>query len=368
MNISTTKHNGFMSRFAAIAALLVFSLVALAQENVLKIADFKVIPGATATVEVVLDNPTPVSSLQFDVQMPEGLTIVGFNKVTSRITRSSHTLMNAELNGKNRMGFLSNATDMSQSAIKLSSGAFATIEVKADATFAGGEIKISDIVASNGTVEIDENEVDINETWTTKVGIFVGTLSFVDEEVALKDGETAVVGINLDNKINISAIQATISLPEGVEFTEGTEGEWFEYTNRLPDNTTITIKPLTNGKYQLLIGSLTNDDFEGFAGELFALNLKAKGLKADGEVVISNIKGTNKYGISYEIDDIALPVKYVSVPAYDDPTQDGLWNVNDIDAVINAVLSGLGDTIYDVDGNGKVTIDDVDETIKKVFN
>ena len=364
MNISTTKHNGFMSRFAAIAALLVFSLVALAQENVLKIADFKVIPGATATVEVVLDNPTPVSSLQFDVQMPEGLTIVGFNRVTSRITRSSHTLMNGVIEGKNRMGFLSNTSD----AIQGNSGAFATIEVAAEESFAGGEIKITDVVASNGTVDIEDNNVDINETWTTKVGLYVGTLSFVDEALEMKDGDVVVAGVNLDNKVNITALQATITLPEGVEFTEGTEGEWFEYTDRIPVSATIRIEPLTNGKYQLLIWSLTNDDFEGFAGELFALNLKAKGLKADGEVVVSNIKGTNKYGISYEIDDIALPVKYVSVPAYDDPTQDGLWNVNDIDAVINAVLSGLGDTIYDVDGNGKVTIDDVDETIKKVFN
>lgn len=367
MNISTTKHNGgFMSRFMATAALFVVSLVALAQANVLKIEDFKVIPGTKHTVEVILDNPTRISSLQFDMILPDGLTPKTFDKVTTRISRSSHTLMMSKMGvNKYRLGFLSNATDMKNSAIKGDSGAFATLTFEVDEAFAGGEIMISDVVASNGTVGSEDNDVDINDYGKTKVSLFVGTMSFAQESVTMAEGEQVVVGVNLDNKIAVSAIQANITLPEGVEFAEGTEGEWFEYTDRLSQNTTVQAKLIEGRTYRLVISSLSNDEFEGFVGELFGINLIAKGLKTDGVLAITDIIGTNAKGVAYDIDDITLDVK--AAPTFNDPTQDGVWNIHDVYSVINAILSDKN-AVNDVNKDGVVNIQDVYFAIDKTLN
>ena len=356
---------GASSRLMATVALFVASLTVMAQENILKINDFKVIPGRMATVEVVLENPTPVSSLQFDVKLPDGLTFRYFDKVTERITRSSHTLINGKVNGLLRLGFLTNAADMSNSAIKGTSGAFATLSFYVSPTFKGGKIEISEIVASNGTVDIKDNKVDINKTWTTAVDILVGTLSFASETVEVKNGEKAAIGVNLDNNITVTAMQATLTLPEGLELTEGKDGEWFDYSDRLSQNTSIIANPLGNGQYKVVISSLTNDEFEGYAGELFAINVLANGIENPGKLVLSDIVCTNANGVAYSIADVSLDITVA--PTFEDPTQDGKWDIDDVNVITNAVLTDAYDAVNDLNNDGKIDIDDVNIAINKII-
>ena len=115
MKNNTNKYlKGMASRFSATVVLFLMGcLASFAGVNVLTIEDFDIAPGQSKTLEVLLDNEDPVSSLQFDICFPEGLTYDenSIAKVTSRVTRSSHSLMMVVQNdGSYRAGLLSTSS------------------------------------------------------------------------------------------------------------------------------------------------------------------------------------------------------------------------------------------------------------------
>ena len=119
---------------------LIIGCVSSFAANVLKLAgaggtDVQIIPGEENLLEVVLDNDVPVTSLQFDVTLPNGLTFVenSQKKVTARVTRSSHQLLAVKQpTGAYRFGLLGSGSTMENSVIKGNSGAIITFLVKAD--------------------------------------------------------------------------------------------------------------------------------------------------------------------------------------------------------------------------------------------
>ena len=115
MKNNTNKYlKGIASRFSATVVLFLMGcLASFAGVNELTIEDFDIAPGQRKTLEIHLDNEDPVSSLQFDICFPEGLTYVenSIAKVTSRVTRSSHSLMMVQqADGNYRAGLLSTSS------------------------------------------------------------------------------------------------------------------------------------------------------------------------------------------------------------------------------------------------------------------
>ena len=147
---------GMASRFSATVMLLAMGCIAaFAQGNKLYIEDFDIAPGETKTLDIILENEDPVSSLQFDITFPTGLSYVKntLERVTSRITRTSHSIVDAmQKESVYRMGILSTSSEMANSAVKLNEGALLRIKVKADIDYKGSSIEITDIIGSNGTV------------------------------------------------------------------------------------------------------------------------------------------------------------------------------------------------------------------------
>ena len=343
--------------FNTLMLLTLGCIFTFAAENHLYISDFKIVPGQQKTVEIVLDNETPISSLQFDLVLPDGLTYVdnSLAKVTSRITRSSHTVMAAKQTDCVRFGVLSAATDPAKSAIKGNSGAILTIDVKADANFTGDFIEIVEIIGSNATVA-EPVRVDMNG-WVTNVSVDPGHAGVEEAAVEVRPNEPALLNVTLANNIDIVGLQATVTIPEGVSFTEGVDGEYVTYTGRLSDNVIANLEPVPGkpNTWTLLVSSLTNDVFEGTDGVLLGLNIVADGTVASGDVVINDIKVVNPTGVEYTLDDVLT----YNVKCITDPTGDGVVDIDDVYAV-SSVIKGLDTNPYtDINGDGVVDIDDV---------
>lgn len=370
MNKLTARffHTATLHRMAVLVSLLVGCLSAYAGDNKVWIESFAIVPGGEATVEVNLDNEDPVSSLQFDVYLPEGLTYVdnSIEKVASRITRSSHSLFGTTLTeyGKtfHRFGFLSQSATMATSAVKGNSGAVVTIKVKADPTFKSDKIVISNIVGSNATVaepvilNMPEQEVPVMAQ--------VATAGLANDEVKVRAGVPALIDVTLANDADIVGFQAKVTLPEGLSFTDGVDGEWVTYTDRLSNNVIATVAPLPGSEntYTVILSSLTNDVFEGKEGVLFSLNVVADNAFKGGEVRFTDIKVSTTYGLSYDMPDGLTALVTVNT----DVTDDGNWDVDDIYEVIK-VSRGESDNKYaDVNGDGMVDIDDIYAAIAKV--
>ena len=364
---------GMASRFSATVMLLAMGCIAAFAQgnNKLYIEDFDIAPGETKTLDIILDNEDPVSSLQFDITFPTGLSYVeeSLERVTSRITRTSHSIVAAKQptdeQGKSVycMGILSTSSEMANSAVKLKEGALLRIKVKAGIDYKGSSIQITDIIGSNGTVS---PSVRLNmDACKVNAGVRVGDLKNEQTDVVVRPLEFATVDFALDNIIDIVGLQAVVTLPEGINLAEDKYGEYITYSNRLSGNVvaSISLLPGETNKYQLLISSLTSDKFEGSEGTLFGLNIMANNSFKSGDIKVSDIKVSSVYGVSYDLSNELS----VSVASVDDPSGDGVWDLKDATAVKLAILNSDVNSDYDVNGDGVVNLADYTATVLKVM-
>ena len=359
---------GMASRFSATVMLLAMGCIAAFAQgnNKLYIEDFDIAPGETKTLDIILENEDPVSSLQFDITFPTGLSYVegSLEKVTSRITRTSHSILAVKQEESvYRMGILSTSSEMANSAVKLNEGALLRIKVKADIDYKGSSIKITDIIGSNGTVS---PSVRLNmDACKVNAGVRVGDLKNEQTDVVVRPLEFATVDFALDNIIDIVGLQAVVTLPEGINLAEDKYGEYITYSNRLSGNVvaSISLLPGETNKYQLLISSLTSDKFEGSEGTLFGLNIMANNSFKSGDIKVSDIKVSSVYGVSYDLSNELS----VSVASVDDPSGDGSWDINDVISITDAVLDGSDELIYDLNGDGVVDVLDYLSAIDKAL-
>lgn len=343
---------------------LIIGCVSSFAANVLKLAgaggtDVQIIPGEENLLEVVLDNDVPVTSLQFDVTLPDGLTFVenSQKKVTARVTRSSHQLLAVKQpTGAYRFGLLGSGSTMENSVIKGNSGAIITFLVKADIDYMGDKIiKVTNVIGSNGT-NLEQQRVDMKDQ-NIAANVCAADAGLAAEAITLTPGKSGIVNVTLANHMPLVGLQATVTLPEGVHFVEGKDGEFVDYTNRLTDNISAWLDPVASkpNTYQLLISSLTNDEFEGTEGVLFGLNVAADKTFQKGNVVISDIKVSTVRGNAYPVKDNLT----CALTQFTDPTGDGVWDVDDVNAIYNVMLNGVENSFADVDHNGVVDVDDV---------
>ena len=357
---------GMASRFSATVMLLAMGCIAAFAQgnNKLYIEDFDIAPGQTKTLDIILENEDPVSSLQFDITFPTGLSYVegSLEKVTSRITRTSHSILAVKQEESvYRMGILSTSSEMANAAVKLNEGALLRIKVKAAIDYKGSSIKITNIIGSNGTVS---PSVRLNmDACKVNAGVRVGDLKNEQTDVVVRPLEFATVDFALDNIIDIVGLQAVVTLPEGINLAEDKDGEYITYSNRLSGNVvaSISLLPGETNKYQLLISSLTSDKFVGSEGTLFGLNIMANKSFKSGDIKVSDIKVSSVYGVSYDLSNELS----VSVASVDDPSGDGSWNINDVYQILDIYMSGVEDMNSDVNGDGVIDINDIYAAISK---
>lgn len=353
---------GMASRFSATVMLLAMGCIAAFAQgnNKLYIEDFDLAPGETKTLDIILENEDPVSSLQFDIYFPDGLTYVegSLERNTSRLTRSSHSIVAAKQGdgkGYYRMGILSTSSEMANSSVKGNNGTLLTIKVTADNDYKGSFIYMDGIIGSNGTVPTPVR-LDM-PSLKVKANVHVGDLSNNLSEVQIRPLTLETIDFSLDNIIDIVGLQAVVTLPEGINLAEDADGEYITYSDRLSGNVVASVNliPGETNKYQLIISSLTSDKFIGSEGTLFGLNIMANKSFKSGDIVVSDVIVSSAPGVAYELGNELS----VSVTSVSDPTGDGVWNINDIYSVVNIYNSGDFNSDCDLNNDGIVNINDI---------
>lgn len=353
---------GMASRFSATVMLLAMGCIAAFAQgnNKLYIEDFDLAPGETKTLDIILENEDPVSSLQFDIYFPDGLTYVegSLERNTSRLTRSSHSIVAAKQGdgkGYYRMGILSTSSEMANSSVKGNNGTLLRIKVTADNDYKGSFIYMDGIIGSNGTVPTPVR-LDM-PSLKVKANVHVGDLSNNLSKVQIRPLTLETIDFSLSNIIDIVALQATVTLPEGINLAEDADGEYITYSDRLSGNVVASINliPGETNKYQLIISSLTSDKFIGSEGTLFGLNIMANKSFKSGDIVVSDVIVSSAPAVAYELGNELS----VSVTSVSDPTGDGVWNINDIYSVVNIYNSGDFNSDCDLNNDGIVNINDI---------
>ena len=366
---------GMASRLSATVMLLAMGCIAaFAQGNKLYIDEgLKIAPGSTQTVEIKMSNENLVSSLQFDLDIDiqnSSLEYVdnSLTKDGKRLTSKGHTVLIKQIGsdkGCYRVQVLSESSTMKDSYIKYNSESetILTFQVKAANNFKEGWIHISNVIGSDGTVE-DPIDVKFEEQPSAKVEAYVGNADIIMDSPNVRP-QLFQIPVSLDNIVEVAGLQAKVTLPAGVFIAEDENGEQVVLNNdRVSENVRYSIPPVPNeeGCYTLLISALTGELFSGNTGELFTLNLMANNDFIEGEIVISDIVISTKYGYSYDIDPVSVTVKAVS-----DPSGDGVWDLKDATAVKLAILNSDVNSDYDVNGDGVVNLADYTATVLKVM-
>ena len=269
--------------------LCLMSLVASAAIAVNKvyIEPFSIIPGGETTVNVIMENEDKISSLQFDLQLPNGLTYVTGSEEcnTARISRTSHTLnvtkKEADGSVKWRFTIFDKAVDAAKTAIVGNEGAILSFKVTADATFNGGEINLSSIFGADATKWPVEEKAMLDSKATVLAN--GGTYTLAPEQVSLTLAKNDTVNFYLNNTIKVVGLEAKLNLPEGVEVV--TENGELLYGERLSGNASATYLASTG---KILVSSMTNDEFENIDAPVFSIILK--GVKpVVGTLSLSNV-------------------------------------------------------------------------------
>lgn len=343
----------------------------MAGNNKLKIADFYIAPGEEKELTVELENEDNISSLQFDVKLPTGLNLVdkSLARVLKRITRTSHSVLVAEQeNGDLRFGVLSTSSEVKNSGIKDNSGAILTFKVKAANNFRGGELSFNECVGSNATVE-GQAPVELElEAGNTNAFLDVGKLSVENESMIVRPSEEKVLNVSLNNNIKLVALQATVTLPEGVSFVMGDEGyPKVDYnTNRLSGNVEVLVKAVPDkaNVYTLVLSSVTSDVIEGNEGNLFGLYLAAAPTFKEGDVKIEKIIVSNAAGYRYDMKKGTV----CHIKCVDDPTGDGVWDAKDYNEVAAVILELKENPACDLNGDGVINAVDYNMAAEKILN
>ena len=282
--------------------------VAVTAQDSLYINDFTINPGETKAVEIILDNDTEFTALQADITLPEGLTI-----------EQEEGEYVFELTDRKANNHIISSTTLTSGALRIlitsqtlkifsgNSGALVVFYITADDTFYGPKtIEIKNIIAS----EVDrtehrlDNTVCIVDTHPTEPN---NRLYINDFSIA--SGSTRKVEIMLDNDTEFTALQADITLPEGLSI-EQEDGEYlFDLTDRKARNHTISSTTLESGAIRLLIASQTLKTFKGNNGALVTFHIIADDVFSGPKTIeIKNIIASEVDRTEHTLPDTACTV------------------------------------------------------------
>ena len=297
-----------------LATLLPFS----AGAQTLAAEEFSIEAGKSATLAVSLENSgVVVTALQFDITLPEGLSVTKSEKTERVGDLDLYTNYNPLDNPGNVYRFAI-FPDLGKS-ISGESGVIVNITVEADASFAGGEITFSNIelVKQDGSsVEPEE----FNVTATAEEGSSDDTIGLSIETPEIKAGQETILPVELNNKdFEVTFVGFDVTLPEGLAVTNA------ELTGRKASSHKITWNSLTSGDYRVIISSLGNEIFNEESGAICNLTIKAAEEVKAGSIKLHDIQIISPDEVKIEPDTVEeeIPATSTGINTISSDSQNG---------------------------------------------
>lgn len=256
----------------------------------LSLASATLSAGTDATLSFNLDNTLPVTALQFDVTLPEGLSVNTMrnedNEEVLAITlagrqKSSHSLScNKREDGRYTIVILS----MKNQAFSGEEGAIVNMSVSVSSTLPTGSysVAVSRVVISplvNGEPGISIMQPDFTSSVT--VNNMSGDTDSAQLSLvagSLKAGEEHTISLDLVNGIEVTAMQFDVKFPDGITLCtmkneDGEEVPAITLTGRKKSSHSLSCNKREDGSYTVVILSMKNQAFSGTSGALVDMRL-----------------------------------------------------------------------------------------------
>lgn len=277
----------------------------------LSFATTQLTAGGNQQIEIALENNIEITSMQFDVVLPEGLELntttnedeeqVLDVQLSSR-KHSTHKINCAKQeDGSYRVVIISGKNK----ALNGTSGTIVTLGVNVPLTMNGTinvaltNIHIVPLVNGSPGIRIDPSDVSqtINVNNQGGGNVPTGSVAMTVASLTMQPGETSTLYIDMTNDRDITSFQFKVMLPEGIsvvkEYNE--DDEFVEaislVSDRKKSSHDLSFKKTNDGGYFLLAYSATNASFKGNSGHLVSFKVKADDGMTDGTygVVLSGV-------------------------------------------------------------------------------
>jgi len=304
--------SGVLRLLTVVVAFLTFGYVNAA--NRLYIDDFTISGTEPVRVAVMLDNTDEVGALQFNLLLPQGLTMVGTpERNNERFNPSQNMLFNPN---KSNM-FLVTSGD--RKPFLGNTGAICYFYVQADpAVLAAGKplsISLANIVLSTGSGQKLENEGGKQTNTQVKVQNGTAKLSSASQVFINPEGKQRI-SVSMSNDFEVQGLQLEIVLPEGFSIA----GETLNKGARLSEGSNLALVPNKHDAftYGAVITDWTGKNaVTGNDGELFWFEIVAPaGFEAESAMVtFTNLKCATPLNKTIAGEGCAVLVKN-GLPAY----------------------------------------------------
>lgn len=290
-----------------LVAILAFAGVTNAQ-NVFYIPGTTLDAGAKQTLSVALANADEVTGFQFDIKLPNGITLNTMvnddeetvpNITLTERKKTKHQLSCAmQADGSYRVVVLS----MSNQTFRDNDGAIVNLSVTASSTLSSGaytvtlsNIHIVPIVNGVQGARIDQpdytgyvNVSNQSENGDVKAALKLGNYN-------LKAGSSQVLSIAMDNNIEVTAFQFDIALPDGITVNnyineDGESVPNIQLTGRKHSSHSLSCNRHEDGSCTIVVLSMKNQAFNGTDGDIVTLNVNIPiTMSGNYKVTLSNI-------------------------------------------------------------------------------
>ena len=322
---SLTRHTEG-SRLATLLLLLTTVLASFAQNVKVSMEDFEIAPGEQKVVSINVTNDVPFGrQMGGDIFLPEGLKVVpneDGDYLTRNMTRctTSHALSAATkaenpafVEGQIRFSLQSASGKM----LKGNEGAVVTFTVEATATLApDSKISFRDAWITNSYEEkvVADCEANVhNSNYEAPV------LELTAKDFSLTPSKQVNLSFVLTNNMPISAFQANITLPEGLEFVENEDGDYATFSQARLTSSHVPSTTLNGKTLNVMLYSSKSANVKGEDGELFYVTLKATGdLAESSTITIDKIVGSTSAGDRKDFDAFTVTVSNPDIAAKTD--------------------------------------------------
>ena len=322
---SLTRHTEG-SRLATLLLLLTTVLASFAQNVKVSMEDFEIAPGEQKVVSINVTNDVPFGrQMGGDIFLPEGLKVVpneDGDYLTRNMTRctTSHALSAATkaenpafVEGQIRFSLQSASGKM----LKGNEGAVVTFTVEATATLApDSKISFRDAWITNS---YEEKVVANCEANVHNSNYEAPVLELTAKDFSLTPSKQVNLSFVLTNNMPISAFQANITLPEGLEFVENEDGDYATFSQARLTSSHVPSTTLNGKTLNVMLYSSKSANVKGEDGELFYVTLKATGdLAESSTITIDKIVGSTSAGDRKDFDAFTVTVSNPDIAAKTD--------------------------------------------------
>lgn len=343
--------------------------------------NYLTLSGATAEagerIELLVDlnNKNQIAALQFDIALPEGITIATDTRnrplitLGSRINSTKHSIT-SRIGGNGLMRVLLTARSAGN-VITGNTGNVAKITLDIDPALVNGNYKVElkSIVLS-----------DADPTISIYPPACQATITVVNDHLNVNpaDGQAggkAVVSVDMTNKSDIVGYQFDLVLPEGVTVATNSLGKpAFAHGDRASNlGLSFEARPTADNTTRVLCFSTANKVIPANEGELFNITLDIADYCVLGEhpILFRNIYLGNADNASIPVADITSTLTVTRFIRKGDVNVDGIINVSDITG-LSELVGGSTDprldrNAADINEDSNVTIQDLPLEMNLVF-